>query len=250
MTLKDNRDEFDKKGFTVYEEIISKDLCDKLIKKLTSIEDFPEFKTLKPRLHFNRTEGGLINSLHRIDEWGKDIFPEMLNNTTAHEIASSLMGGDLELFAAQAFMKPAYEGIATPPHQDNWYWCLPEYGGITIWISLSGASSKNGGLSYQYKNKKIKNLIEHVPSDDTPGSSWIIPSDLIGEKYWFTPELNPGDAAVHDALVIHKSAPNTSPAPRIGFLLNYKPVRFTRNEESFRNQQDRLLKLSDTDASK
>jgi phytanoyl-CoA hydroxylase len=238
------KSEFNEKGFTICKDVISKDLCKKLIERLTSIEDRPEFRILKPRIHFNRTENGLINSLHRIDEWGKDIFPEVLNNTAAQEIASSLIGDNVELFSAQAFMKPASEGMATPAHQDNWYWCFPGYGGITIWISLSGASRENGGLSYQHKDKKVTDLIEHIPSDNTPGSSWILPSDVIKEKYWVTPELTPGDSAIHNGLVIHRSTSNTSPLPRIGFLLNYKPVDSIRDDEAFKKQQDRLKKMS------
>ena len=90
---------------------------------------------------------------------------------------------------------------------------------MTIWLSIDKAGKFNGMMKYAINSNS--ELVEHISSKNTPGSSLIIPEEKLSNYEWTQPELNPGDISIHDGLVIHYSE-NKSEFPRRGFLLNYR----------------------------
>ena len=83
----------------------------------------------------------------------------------------------------------------------------------------------------KYASNTDKKIYNHVLSKNTPGSSLVIPDEILSDFSWHQPELNPGDIAVHNGLVVHYSEMNKSNMPRRGFLLNYRPIECKRDEK-------------------
>ena len=179
-------------------------------------------------INFADKENSTVNSIHRLEEIDNKELNEFIHSYRFQDLAEFLTGEKCSLFSIQAFLKPPGKGLKTPAHQDNAYWCHSSYGGLTLWLSLDKAGRFNGMMKYGIgTNKK---LLDHQLSTTTPGSSLIINESKLSNYSWFQPELNPGDIAIHDGMVVHYSEQNTSQTPRRGFLLNYRPNSFKRDQ--------------------
>ena len=53
--------------------------------------------------------------------------------------------------------------MASPMHQDNFFWNLIDSNAVNVWVALSNANKQNGGVFYLKKSHKI-GLLEHVSS--------------------------------------------------------------------------------------
>ena len=51
----------------------------------------------------------------------------------------------------------------SPPHQDNYYWCLKNGKSLTFWIALDKSNKKNGAM-YYYDGSHSAGLVKHVAS--------------------------------------------------------------------------------------
>ena len=95
---------------------------------------------------------------------------------------------------------------ATPPHQDNFYWCRKPKKALTAYIALNPQSSKNGGISYFLKSHKFKTF-NHKSSNVIAFSSYI-DDKILNKGKFFTPVLSSGDVVFHHCNIIHKAARN------------------------------------------
>jgi ectoine hydroxylase-related dioxygenase (phytanoyl-CoA dioxygenase family) len=108
-------------------------------------------------------------------------------------------------------------------HQDNFYWCLDNANGLTVWIALDKCDESNGGLSY-YKGSHKLGTLDHKDSF-APGSSQTIRDyDLLYkmDKDRVLVHLEPGDCLIHHSNTIHGSAANTSERARRGVTMQFK----------------------------
>ena len=56
-----------------------------------------------------------------------------------------MLDDDEEDFGAELFAKPAFKGLPSPIHQDNYYWCIDDANALTMWIAMDDSGEKNGG---------------------------------------------------------------------------------------------------------
>ena len=176
----------------------------------------------KSKKNINKTTNRLINSVHDMDNWKWT--KRIQKDAKLRKIVKYLIGSKISDFGAELFAKPAEHGLASPIHQDNYYWCLKESDGLTVWIALDAANKKNGAIFY-YKGTHKLGLLEHKPSY-APGSSQTIkyPNSMKFFKKEM-PELNPGDCIIHNSLVVHGSNKNNSKNSRVGWTLRFKSLR-------------------------
>ena len=211
-------------------------ICNLLDKKTVKIikEDLEIFlldykKKLNPR-QINFTSNKKVNSIHDLSKW-KWIL-KLQNSKSTRVIVQKLIGETISNFGAELFYKPKKTGIAVPPHQDNYYWCLNDPNALTIWIALEKANKKNGGI-YYFKKSHLLGLLEHIPSH-VPGSSQKLKFPLGMNNFKKTyPSLEPGDCLVHHSLIAHGSLKNDSSRSRVGVTLRYKTKK---------SYKDRFLK--------
>ena len=137
--------------------------------------------------------------------WSK----KFLKNKTIKTLSNCMLGEQSVKFGSELFAKPAKDGLASPMHQDNFYWCVDNSIGLTVWIALDVSNKKNGGV-YYFKKSHLKGLLKHKLSY-APGSSQTIkyPSALKNLKK-VIPNIKLGDCIVHSCLVVHGSKKNKS----------------------------------------
>jgi len=237
MILKNLKSEYEKKGFVVYKNLISKK---NLIDMKKSLVTFTKIYKAKNKKNMNMTNKK-INSIHNMENW--IWIKKLRKNKTIIAIIKTLIKNKSKNFGSEFFAKPAKYGLKSPVHQDNFYWSLSPLNknkGLTIWISLNKSDKKNGGVFYFKGSHKI-GLLNHVPSH-APGSSQTVKNlkRLKRFKKVF-PKLNPGDCLIHNTMVAHGSEPNKSNSPRKGITLRYVPKKSKFNK-SHKNKYLQSLK--------
>lgn len=237
MILKKLKREYEKKGFVVYKNLISKKNLHEMNK---SLGVFTKKYKAKTRKNMNLTNKK-INSIHNMEDW--IWIKKLRKDKTIIEIIKTLIKERAKNFGSEFFAKPARHGLKSPVHQDNFYWSLSPLNknkGLTIWISLNKSDKRNGGVFYFKGSHKI-GLLNHVPSH-APGSSQTVKNLKMLKRFRKVyPKLNPGDCLIHNTMVAHGSEPNKSNSPRKGITLRYVPKKSKFNK-SHKNKYLQSLK--------
>ena len=237
MILKKLKREYEKKGFVVYKNLISKSNLHEMNK---SLGVFTKKYKAKTRKNMNLTNKK-INSIHNMEDW--IWIKKLRKDKTIIEIIKTLIKERAKNFGSEFFTKPARHGLKSPVHQDNFYWSLSPLNknkGLTIWISLNKSDKRNGGVFYFKGSHKI-GLLNHVPSH-APGSSQTVKNLKMLKRFRKVyPKLNPGDCLIHNTMVAHGSEPNKSNSPRKGITLRYVPKKSKFNK-SHKNKYLQSLK--------
>ena len=152
-------------------------------------------------------------------------------------LAESLLGEPARAEPPEWFNKPPGTNHVTPPHQDNFYFCLEPPQVLTIWLALDKVDAENGCLRYVDGSHR-RGFRSHSRSKILGFSQGI--SDYTAED--FTREvailLAPGDAVVHHGMMIHRADANLSAARhRRSFALVFKGESCRRDEAAFARYQ-------------
>ena len=209
--------EYNESGFFVLPALLD---VSELEKARNDLEKY--IRNTLPELNgrdINYADDGVVNSIHVMAGW--EWTQRLQSSVSLRSIAGQLLGEEPDDFGAELFAKPARVGLPSPAHQDNFYWCLDDARGLTVWIALDDAGSENGGV-YYYPGSQLWGLIDHTPSG-APGSSQMVKdSGLFSGREKVLPSINAGDCLIHHSLVVHGSQANTSERPRRGWTIRYK----------------------------
>ena len=233
LEFKNIKKEYQQNGFIVLRKIIDLNTIKKINKSLNYF-----IKNYKPKnpIFLNYAKNKKINSIHDMDKW---VWTKKLKkNKIIKKIVKTLINEKFKSFGSELFAKPAKVGLRSPIHQDNFYWCINNNKGLTIWFALSQSNKKNGGV-YYFKGSHNIGLLSHRPSN-APGSSQTI-SDLKNLKKFkkIYSNLNPGDCLIHNVMVAHGSNKNNSSIPRKGLT-----IRFVPKKSKFNKTQKKIYKDS------
>jgi len=158
-----------------------------------------------------------LTSLHRLEKYRNTYFFKIASKKKILSTAEKLLGYKCKLHTIQFFFKNSKQNLATPPHQDNAFWCFKNGRGLSFWIALNKTSKLNGAL-YYYRKTHHRD-IRHIPSLGTPGSSQKIKIKKKMNKTYY--KLNAGDSVAHDSRIIHGSFNNQQLKDRKAFILSY-----------------------------
>lgn len=155
--------------------------------------------------------------------------PELMKTVyfqRALRLARQLLGEDAALYGEHVLLKPALDGPETPWHQDEAFRSPDfEYRELSIWLALQPVTQENGCMQF-IPGSNHYDVLEHC----SPGGDRSLhPLQCCGA---FDPglaesvPLQAGDCTVHDARTLHYTAPNTSPVPRLAYIMifNTPPV--------------------------
>jgi|TARA_B110000116_G_C16629902_1_gene487786 phytanoyl-CoA hydroxylase len=205
---------YEKKGYVVIKNFLSKKEINTCVNSLKNYS--LKFKR-KNKRDINFTKDGKINSIHNLEKW---IWTKKLRLKFPKKLLERLINGKAKNFGSEYFAKPPKSGLSSPIHQDNYYWCVNNGKGITIWVALDKADSRNGGVFYYESSHKL-GLLKHKPSF-APGSSQTIKNKSKLKKLkMITPKLKSGDCIVHNAMIVHGSNKNFSTNSRRGITVRY-----------------------------
>jgi phytanoyl-CoA hydroxylase len=157
-------------------------------------------------------------------------------------LAETLVGEKVEDSEPQWFNKPPGGHHVTPPHQDNYYFCLKPSNVITIWLALDDVDAENGCLRY-LSGSHLKGFRPHAKSNVigfSQGITCYTPDDFSSEV---AIPLQAGDAVAHHGMTIHRADANMSTTRnRRAFAMVCKGVSCKRDEDAFERYQQMVQK--------
>ena len=161
-------------------------------------------------------------------------------NNEILNIIEQLIGKNFALWNSSFFAKPAFNGQATPWHQDGQYWPIRPLATCSVWLAIDDATSENGCLKFikgSHKNKKIK---KHKinKSEKLTLNQELLKSEYIEEKS-VNLILKRGQISLHDVYMVHGSDENKSSNSRRAMTMRFMPTtsvfdhRFVFNTRDF-----------------
>jgi len=200
-----------------------KDLLE--IEKLheTLVKKYPKFRNYCPAvlLHEERFLKYCFNN-------------EILN------IIEQLIGKNFALWNSSFFAKPAFNGYATPWHQDGQYWPIRPLATCSVWLAIDDATSENGCLKFIKGSHKDKKLKKHRinKNEKLTLNQELLKSEYI-EKKSVNLILKRGQISLHDVYMVHGSEENKSSNSRRAMTMRFMPTtsvfdhRFVFNTKDF-----------------
>lgn len=179
-----------------------------------------------------------VNSIHLFRD---KFFKNFSNQKKLMNLSHFFLGTKPEVRHYEYFAKPKKIGLASPMHQDNYYWNLKDPNSFTIWIAIDSATKDNGAIEYLIGSHK--KLYPHVASY-APGSSQKV-KRIIQLKKKFrkkTFNLKPGDCLLHHSQIIHGSKKNESDFSRRGFTVQVMKKNSKVDKKRFKKYEDSLIK--------
>jgi phytanoyl-CoA hydroxylase len=179
----------------------------------------------------DRARPETLKQLQRMDR--DPFFAEYQRNRRWTELAETLLGESAASDQPEWFNKPAGTNHVTPPHQDNFYFCLTPPSVLTIWLALDQVDAENGCLRY-VAGSHTRGFRPHAKSKILGFSQGI--TDYSAED--FTREraalLAPGDAVAHHGMTIHRADANLSLSRnRRSFALVFKGASCQRDQAAY-----------------
>jgi phytanoyl-CoA hydroxylase len=152
-------------------------------------------------------------------------------------LAEALLGEPVQVDQSEWFNKPPGIDHTTPPHQDNYYFCLRPPNVLTIWLALDGVDEENGCLRY-VAGSHLRGVRPHSSSRILGFSQGITDYGDEDRAREVKILLDPGDAVVHHGNTIHRAEPNrTTDRHRRAFALVMRGKSCRRDEEAFQRYQ-------------
>jgi len=161
-----------------------------------------------------------------------------LNNEILN-IIEQLIGKNFALWNSSFFAKPAFNGHATPWHQDGQYWPIKPLATCSVWLAIDDATSENGCLKFIKGSHKDKKLKKHTinNSEKLTLNQEILKSEYI-EKNSVDLILKRGQISLHDVYMVHGSEENKSPSSRRAMTMRFMPTTSVFDHKFVFNTRD------------
>ena len=149
------------------------------------------------------------------------------------DLVEPLLGPDFHLFSTHFICKPQGDGRRVPWHEDSAYWkgILNPMEAMTVWLAIDPSTSENGCMcvvphSHVTQQSGFSDY-HNVDTEKAVFSTEIVRPQQRAEQA-IPLELQANQASLHDARLIHGSAPNTSTKRRCGFTMRFVPAHVRR----------------------
>jgi len=149
------------------------------------------------------------------------------------ELATALVGEKVVCEYPEWFNKPPGADAPTPPHQDNYYFCLKPPNVLTMWMALDRVNEENGCVRY-VRGSHLKGIRSHGRSSILGFSQGIQDYGDADRELEVPTDLQPGDVIVHHGNTIHLASPNRAQdRHRRAFAMVIKGVSAERDQEAY-----------------
>ncbi len=157
-------------------------------------------------------------------------------------LAQELLGEVSIAREPEWFNKPPLTVHPTPPHQDNFYFCLDPPNVLTMWLALDDVDEENGALRYVAGSHQ-RGVRPHGPTEILGFSQGVLdygPDDRAREELIL---MQPGDLAIHHGNTIHRAEPNrSSQRHRRAFAMVFGGESCRKDQAAFARYQDAVKK--------
>lgn len=156
----------------------------------------------------DRSRPETLKQMHRLEQ--DAFFAEYLQRPLWRETAAALLGEPARPpKGAEWFNKPPGTSHATPPHQDNYYFCLTPPQVLTMWLALDSVDEENGCLRYIPGSHRL-GVRPHARTQTLGFSQGIADYGDADRAQEVVVCAEPGDVLIHHGHTIHRADANRS----------------------------------------
>ena len=217
----DQRQQFERDGYTVVEGIVGGDELARLTAELDDLETKTDRWLAKQDAgRANIAESGAIT----FTTWcvlRSEAARAFCKHPTLTALCNELLGPDVNLYWDQAVYKKPEKPRVFPWHQDTGYTFTSPQHYLTCWVSLNGATVDNG-CPWVLPGAHQRGTLLH---------RWVEPIgwQCIDDPAGAVPaEVPPGGAVVFSSLTPHQTGPNLTTEARKAYIVQYGPVGMQR----------------------
>ena len=239
MNFQSIKPQFDRDGFVIVRQLLPVDQFETLRGELDRYirETVP---TLPDAAAFY-VDKSRPETLKQLQHMGCDaFFRDYPRHPIWSALATALVGEEVNGQEPEWFNKPAGTNSPTPPHQDNYYFCLTPPHVVTIWMTLDSVDDENGCLRY-VRGSHLRDVRNHNRSNILGFSQGITDFGSDDSAQEVAIHLEPGDVVAHHGNTIHRAEPNRSASRnRRSFAMVYRGVSCRRDELAYARYLDNL----------
>jgi phytanoyl-CoA hydroxylase len=227
------RDGFQRDGFTTVPQFLTGDEYQSLTDNVDRyIRDIVPTLPDADAFYVDRSRPETLKQMQHME--GDPFFRDYVHHPRWLALAEALLGEPVRCRYPEWFNKPPGEEAPTPPHQDNYYFCLNPPQVVTIWLALDAVDEDNGCLRY-VRGSHLEGIRPHGSSSVLGFSQGISDYGPKDEARAANICLRPGDATVHHGNTIHRAEPNrTADRNRRAFAMVIEGVSCKRDEDAYR----------------
>ncbi|RYG35794.1 phytanoyl-CoA dioxygenase family protein [bacterium] len=162
---------------------------------------------------------------------------EFLLSDAVLDLVEPVVGPNIGLWSSHFISKDPFKGKATPWHEDSSYWegrTSTMEGICTVWLALDRATPENGSMAV-IPGSQRNGFSDYQDVEDA--SVNIFPTEIVAvdesKAVYFS--LEPNEASLHEARIVHGAKANTSPYRRAGYTMRYFPTTTRIYQEDPRN---------------
>ena len=172
-----------------------------------------------------------LKQLNRIQQ--DPFFTDYLQHPLWTSAAESLLGEPAWSQGAEWFNKPPNTQHATPPHQDNFYFCYTPPQVLTMWLALDTIDDENGCLRY-VPGSHLVPIRPHNRTKTLGFSQGISDYSDADRAREIAVHAQPGDMLIHHGNTIHRADANRSTTRhRRSFAMVFQTDSCRRDEDAF-----------------
>lgn len=231
--------DFNRDGFVVVRDFLTGEDLDELQQELDRY--IREVVPTIPETAAFYQERSRPETLKQLQHMGCDpFFAAYREQPRWKELAALLVGEECAAQEPEWFNKPPGIEHPTPPHQDNYYFCLRPPNVATLWLALDPVDEENGCLRYVAGSHR-SGLRPHDATSVLGFSQGISDYGAADEAAEVTVTLAPGDLVAHHGETIHRAGPNGSAARhRRAFAMVFRGRSCRRDERAFEKYESAL----------
>ena len=235
------RERYDKDGYVVVPDFLSAEDFAALNHNLDRyIRDVVPTLPDRDAFYQDKSRPETLKQMERMGEYDP-YFGRYVEHPRWNALARALLGEQFCFKDPQWFNKPPLIMHITPPHQDNFYFCLRPPNVLTMWLALDRVNEETGCLRY-VSGSHSRGLRPHGTTDVIGFSQGITdygPEDKAAEVLI---QLEPGDLVCHHGELIHRADANRSQTlSRRAFALVAEGVSCQCDEEALQAYKTSML---------
>jgi len=237
---------YDRDGFVVVRQFLDEEDLSELRANLDRyVRDIVPALPATAAFYQDRRRAETLKQMQHMDE--DPFFRDYTRQPTWNALAQTLVGEPAACKSPEWFNKPPGTEHPTPPHQDNFYFCLRPSNVVTIWLALDPVDGENGCLRY-VAGSHLGGIRPHGASQVLGFSQAIRDYSDEDEARAVTVHLHPGDIVAHHGETIHRADANRSATRhRRAFAMVFKGEScqrdanaYDRYEQALKGQHDAL----------
>jgi ectoine hydroxylase-related dioxygenase (phytanoyl-CoA dioxygenase family) len=216
-------------GYVLLEGVLSPTECDEYAQRLDDYargrRPLPEGMAIQREPRVARGEqaarpGEDVRKVSGVAR-GDELFRRLVLDRRIVGVMQQLMSPNLKLFRADVLMKPAGVGSAKGVHQDSPYWPIEPMELWSCWMPFDPATIENGCMEV-IPGSQAGGALPHLRVTD----DYVIPAEHYDREALVPVPMRPGSGLFFHSLLIHGTAPNTSPRPRRAITMSYMAAEY------------------------